>query len=398
MTFIDPSTAAHAAASAPARTALRAGALITAARALLPALEAGTTITSAMLREAMVAAFGGSDAEGHWLWKDAYDACEIAQLLFLRAFAPALRQASPRARLTMLQRIAALLPTHTKRSAESQALQQLSTPLPIAHVAACAAALTEADTVLEPSAGTGLLAIHAELAGARLILNELSDHRAALLRRIFPDAPVSQHDAAHIHDHLAASLRPTVILMNPPFSAGAHVEGRVADAALRHIASALGRLAPGGRLVAITGASQSPDNPAFRDEFLALQDKARIVFTAPIDGRLYAKHGTTIDTRLTVIDRIPTDRPDHLPASAAKATDLAALLASLQASLPPRAQAVATPLKALSTALRPQPRPAVAPRPSRPIAGSARATGGTACLRNLPVDAALRPRPDRRDL
>ena len=185
--------------------------------------------------------------------------------------------------------------------------------------------------------------------------------------------------------------------MNPPFSAGAHVEGRVADAALRHIASALGRLAPGGRLVAITGASQSPDNPAFRDDFLALQDKARIVFTAPIDGRLYARHGTTIDTRLTVIDRIPTDRPDHLPASAAKATDLAALLASLQASLPPRAQAVATPLKALSTALRPQPRPA-APRPSRPVAGSARATGGTACLRNLPVDAALRPRPDRRDL
>ena len=275
MTFIDPSTAAHAAASPLARTALRAGALITAARALLPALEAGTTITSAMLREAMVAAFGGSDAEGHWLWKDAYDACEIAQLLFLRAFAPALRHASPRARLTMLQRIAALLPTHTKRSAESQALQQLSTPLPIAHVAACAAALTEADTVLEPSAGTGLLAIHAELAGARLILNELSDHRAALLRRIFPDAPVSQHDAAHIHDHLAAPLRPTVILMNPPFSAGAHVEGRVADAALRHIASALARLAPGGRLVAITGASQSPDNPAFRDEFLALQDKGR---------------------------------------------------------------------------------------------------------------------------
>ena len=208
MTLIDPSTAAHAAASAPTRTALRAGALITAARALLPALEAGTTITSAMLREAMVAAFGGSDAEGHWLWKDAYDACEIAQLLFLRAFAPALRHARPDTRLSMLQRLAALLPTHTKRSAESQALQQLSTPLPIAHVAACAAALTEADTVLEPSAGTGLLAIHAELAGARLILNELSDHRAALLRRIFPDAPVSQHDAAHIHDHLAASLAP----------------------------------------------------------------------------------------------------------------------------------------------------------------------------------------------
>ena len=65
-------------------------------------------------------------------------------------------------------------------------------------------------------------------------------------------------------------------------------------------------------------------------------------------------------------DRIPTDRPDHLPASAEKTTDLAALLTALQASLPPRAQAVASPLRTLSTALRPQPRP-VAPRPTRPV-------------------------------
>jgi 16S rRNA G1207 methylase RsmC len=50
-------------------------------------------------------------------------------------------------------------------------------------------------------------------------------------------------------------VRPTVVLMNPPFSAAVHVEGRVADAALRHISSALARLAEGGRLVAITGAN-----------------------------------------------------------------------------------------------------------------------------------------------
>src|ERR1700723_174446 len=100
MTFTNPCTAVHAAASPHARTALRAGALITAARPLLPALEAGTTITSAMLREAMVAAFGGSDAQGHWLWKDAYDSCAIAQLLFLRAFAPALRHARADTRLS----------------------------------------------------------------------------------------------------------------------------------------------------------------------------------------------------------------------------------------------------------------------------------------------------------
>ena len=57
------------------------------------------------------------------------------------------------------------------------------------------------------------------------------------------NTPVTRHDAAHIHDHLDLSVRPTVVLMNPPFSAAAQVEGRVADAALRHLSSALARLA-----------------------------------------------------------------------------------------------------------------------------------------------------------
>ena len=43
------------------------------------------------LRAAMEAAFGGSDAEGAWNWKLAYDACEAATVLFLRKFGPAMR-------------------------------------------------------------------------------------------------------------------------------------------------------------------------------------------------------------------------------------------------------------------------------------------------------------------
>jgi hypothetical protein len=96
--------------------------------------------------------------------------------------------------------------------------------------------------------------------------------------------------------------------MNPPFSAAAHVDGRVADAALRHISSALARLVDGGRLVAITGASLSPDNPIWRDAFIRLQEHGRVVFSAAVDGRVYACHGTTIDTRLTVILFSPTRR------------------------------------------------------------------------------------------
>src|SRR3546814_1111172 len=83
-----------------------------------------------MLRAAMESAFGASDAGGAWDWKAAYDACEAATVLFVRKFGPAMRRraASPAAMLPMLAKIASLLPTHTRRSEESEALQQFSTP------------------------------------------------------------------------------------------------------------------------------------------------------------------------------------------------------------------------------------------------------------------------------
>jgi hypothetical protein len=125
--------------------------------------------------------------------------------------------------------------------------------------ASTAAAVTPADLVLEPSAGTGLLAIFAELANGALVINELADVRAGLLDLLFPGIPVSRFDAAQIDDHLGAGVRPSVVLMNPAFSAMAHVERRMADTTLRHVSSALARLADGGRLVAITGANFAPD-------------------------------------------------------------------------------------------------------------------------------------------
>jgi hypothetical protein len=48
--------------------------------------------------------------------------------------------------------------------------------------------------------------------------------------------------------------------------------------------------------VAITGAN-SARHPGWRDAFVRLQERGRVVFTAAIDGSVYAKHGTTIDTR-----------------------------------------------------------------------------------------------------
>ncbi len=328
------------AAARPAATSLApaSAAIAQAARLLLPDLERGRRIDAGILRAAMESAFGASDAAGAWDWKTAYDAGEAATVLFLRKYGNALfrKAASPVAALPMLAKIASLLPTHTRRSEESQALQQFSTPIPLGVAACTAAAITPGDRVLEPSAGTGLLAILAELAGGALVLNELADARAALLDHLFPNIAVTRFDAAQIDDHLDAAIAPSVVLMNPPFSAMANVDQRMADAALRHVTSALARLCGGGRLVAITGSSFAPDNPAWTDAFACLQERGRLVFSAAIDGAVYAKHGTTIDTRLLVIDKQPAADPRVFPDSPGVASDAATLLAWVIEHVPAR--------------------------------------------------------------
>jgi predicted RNA methylase len=337
-----PSIASTALAATPIAAAPNipgpATAIAEAARLLLPDLEGGRRIDGAMLRAAMERTFGGSDAEGAWDWKTAYDACEAATVLFLRKFGPAMRArgASPAAMLPMLTKIGGLLPTHTRRSEESQALQQFSTPITLGLAASTAAAITPEDLALEPSAGTGLLAILAELAGGALVLNELADIRASLLNHLFPGIPVSRFDAAQIDDHLGANVRPSVVLMNPPFSAMAHVDRRMADTTFRHVRSALARLVDGGRLVAITGANFAPDNPAWTDAFVQLQECGRVVFSAAIDGAVYAKHGTTIDTRLTVIDKLPAEDSSKFPASLGMAPDVATLFGWVAQHVPAR--------------------------------------------------------------
>src|SRR3954467_1145602 len=189
-----------------------ASALVHAATTLAAIVSQGRAVDARALRAAMEAAFGASDSTGAWVWKDAYEAGEAAQVLFLRRYGSAMqaKPSAPEAMLAMLARVAALLPTQTRRSEESQALQQFSTPLPLGFVASVAAGLTSSDVVLEPSAGTGLLAIFAELAGASLALNELAPTRAGLLERLFATVPISRHNAEQIHDHLPAGVRPSV--------------------------------------------------------------------------------------------------------------------------------------------------------------------------------------------
>ena len=317
-----------------------APAIVAVAEALQPDLAQGLQIDALRLRLEMERAFGGSDATGAWDWKLAYEAGEVALVLFLRKFGRALltRAGSLVALLPILTKVAGLLPTHTRRSEEMERFQQFSTPLPMSLAALAAAQITPRDLVLEPSAGTGLLAILAEIAGGSFALNELADTRADLLGLLFPGRPVTRFDAAQIDDHLDAGLRPSVILMNPPFSAVANVDGRTTEATARHLRSALACLASGGRLVAITGAGFAPDAPAWAETFGRLTETAHLVFTGAVSGAAFAKHGTSFETRISVFDKCRGGEPGGITTDLRQPTspDVAHLMSRITAEVPPR--------------------------------------------------------------
>ena len=276
--------------------------------------------------------------------------------MFLRKYGSGIlkKAGGPARALSMIEKLSTLLPSHTRRSEESDQFQQFSTPLGLGFLMAHAAQLPAGALALEPSAGTGLLAIHAEIAGAALALNELAETRHALLSGLFPEAPVTRFNAEQIDDYLDADIQPATVLMNPPFSASPGIERTMRDATARHIRSALRRLPEGGRLIVLTHASHDPADAEIAALYAGLPGGAAFVFTATVDGRIYARHGTTVDTRLTVIDRI-SDAAPLVPAGHAKT--LSELLSLIETKLPPRPPLSSLPavLKRQSTATRSAP-------------------------------------------
>ena len=362
-----PAMAGDVAAPQDGPAPTKPAALFHAATGLLPVLEAGQALDAATLRRAMSTAFGATDTQGAWVWKDAYEAAEAALVLFLQRYARLMRREAgagpdgPAAMLAMLETLAALEPSQTRRSEEQMEMQQFSTPLPLAYAALQAAAVRPGDTVLEPSAGTGMLAVMAQCAlgdrtAGALHLNELAGVRAGLLTRLFPDAPVTRHNAEAFADRLPA-IAPSVVLMNPPFSVSPGVNRMRHDADLRHLRSAFSLLPVSGRLAAITSANCIPGDAAWADAFERLD--ACVVFSTAIDGRAYARRGTTFDTRLTVLDKGGKDRDGLTIDTQTRVTGAAGLLAAVSAQVPPRLPVEVAALPAADLfGHRPAPRPA----------------------------------------
>jgi len=280
---------------------VKANALLAVAHRLVDHLRTGNPLARRDLTALMTAQFGQSDAAGIWSMRDAYDALEVAQVLLLSDPDIALvDDADTPVTLRSLQEFARLLPTQTYRSERQVDFQIFSTPLPLAWLAAHAARMTAADVVLEPSAGTGMLAVHARRIGASLILNERDPLRAALLAEAL-GCQVTRHDGACIDDLLPPDVRPSVVLINPPFSRSENL-GRDRHAGGRHLRSALARLAPGGRCIALMPPGFAPDGSgASGYDAVAKLVPPRLEIN--LIGNPFGAHGTSIAVRLILFDK-----------------------------------------------------------------------------------------------
>lgn len=297
-----------------ATTLSKSAALLGAARALQPSLMRAKPLDRGSVRDAMSFSFMGSDTEGVWNWKDAYEAIEVAQVLQVRKVACQVSRLEDAALdvVEALGRISALGLTHSRRSEEQVALDQFSTPLELAALAALAAQIRPGDLVLEPSAGTGMLAIMADVCGARLHLNELAATRAELLDGVFASSTRSRYDATTLHDRVPTAGQFDAVVMNPPFT---DIEA--------HLLSAGKCVADGGRVAAIVPASffESQGLGRFSRLFAV---RATII----LPDNAFAKHGTGVETGLFVFDRVaPMDGTPPIIAAESLAQALEAISA-----------------------------------------------------------------------
>lgn len=292
---------------------------ITAAKAVADTMARHGSLQRDTLLWVMEQAYGGSSADGRWSLRDAYDMLELAQVMHL---AKADLPSAPNDCLAALTELVANLPTHTVRSEEQIELQQFSTPAPIAYLATLAARIAPNDLVLEPSAGTGLLAVFARRAGARLVLNEIDPARAEMLAAAFPDVAVTRHDAELIHDFLPPTIRPTAVLINPPFSRSI---GRHADplAAFRHLRAALMRLGAGGRCAAILPDRIDTSSRAWAKATAG----CALTLHLELPANAYAKHGTSQTVKIMVLEKGTGDHAELLRCGSL-AEALAAIVAS----------------------------------------------------------------------
>lgn len=198
------------------------------------------------------------------------------------------------------------LPTQTWRSEKQIIRQQFSTPPHIAYLLCYLVNLKPRETVLEPSAGTGSLAVWAAGAGLKTFTNETDARRRKFLEHL--GFSRKAFNAEFINDFLTEDIRADVILMNPPFSSsGGRTANNSSKFGFRHVSSALERLEPGGKFGIILGESAGFDTTKGRGFWQKMSEKILVKACIKIPGCEYAKNGTRVCINLFIGKKRPKE-------------------------------------------------------------------------------------------
>lgn len=199
----------------------------------------------------------------------------------------------------LLKPLTRRLPTQTWRSRKQMERQQFSTPLSIAYFLVYLLNLNGREQVLEPSAGTGNLAVWTSVNKNKTHTNEIDSRRRLLLREI-GFAPTN-FNAEFINDFLPPDCAPDCVLMNPPFSSsGGRTKNNSSKFGFRHVESALERLKKGGNFGVILGEAGGLDTKTGNDFWRKLSDRIEVSAVIKIDGREYARNATRVDINLII--------------------------------------------------------------------------------------------------
>lgn len=347
-------------------------------------LASQQTISWQQLFEIADKAWGGTQAAGTYNVKDAYDALELGVNVYLsenrEEFDPRGDAAKAKEVVTRIKRdILGRIPTQTKRTAEQDAMQQFSTPPHFSYVTNWVANYRTGDIMLEPSAGIGGISVYAQNAEVPVIANELSERRRGVIADMKPDH-LTGENAEQLHAIFEPKIkdgslpRPTVVVMNPPFSNSAKsgVRGDTMVGAL-HMEEALKLLPEGGRLVAIVGEGMALDAHTFRPWWARIQRRYNVRANIHVDGKNYTKYGTSFSNRLIVIDKTgPTASSEAiLKGEVGDISELIPLLESIRNDRPDITQSPAkqggngaASATGNTEAGNPSPRPDAAPAPA----------------------------------
>ncbi len=209
--------------------------------------------------------------------------------------------------LAELKYLTKSLPTQSWRGEDQLIYQQFSTPPPVAFVMAKLLKTEKENIALEPSAGTGCLALWLNNAGCQTFVNEISERRRLLLE--IQNYTPTAVNAEFLDDLLTDEIKPDLILMNPPFSASCRkIRKTDSDFGFRHVKSALARLNKNGRLVALLGSDallKTDKGRNFLGE-IGTEYDLKAVFTLPQSA--FYKYGTSIRTAIICIEKREPER------------------------------------------------------------------------------------------